>query len=210
MARFRPFWMKTSPSLRMIDWLAGKRPDDWFYVSCWMHDPAVHDWILSHPQCDRGIAARIFWTLFPEGFAERLARGETPTEAHWPTLQRILRDWRAGRWTRAGLAFTPDKDELTRYRRLCGRLKRIDPLDIPEGLFQPQPGRAPEPSPQTRTDREPLNFLLFELGTVPGGMDLVRFRAWRMRVDQWRAFQMLAFFAVLFTLLSLIVGRPPG
>jgi hypothetical protein len=152
----------------MIDWLADKDPDVWFEVTShlnWDSSFRVLDWIVSRPQCDKANAAMIFWGADPLYHLPRIGTSEHRRSEGFELIQRVLKNWKAGFYTRAQLAW--DQDHRAAYARtLAGIWSKRDPLAIPPELLAPMKGRKPKvPATLRAENNEVLHKLLLGLGT---------------------------------------------
>lgn len=164
----------------MIDWLADKDPDIWFAVTPhlnWDSSFRVLDWIISQPQCDKATAAGVFWAADPLYHLRRLAAGETSKSEGFLLLDKVLRNWRAGFYRRAELAW--NEDWRARYRDTVATLRgRRDPLSIPNDLLGPLQGRPPDVPEDMRVENNVVLYdLFYGLGTDMG---------WRPGSAKWR------------------------
>ncbi|MES2441582.1 MAG: hypothetical protein V4574_02030 [Pseudomonadota bacterium] len=206
----RWFWQADGPAERLIDFCARRGPDDWYVIagmgSGTPESSRVMMWIVDQPQCSRATAARIFWHGSPSAHTDAVARGERPDDAMWPVIEALLTKWRAEAFTCDGLGWTPDREAPTRYRRHIGRRHgKVDPLDLPPGLFEPIPGRAPLPSAEVAEYRPIVKFLAFDIGSIPGGMRVCDHKAWHAGLQRRRAFQQAAVFCAIGVALSVAI-----
>ena len=151
----------------MIDWLADKDPDVWFEVShCldWDSAEGVLDWIVSQPQCDKANAAFIFWGADPLWHLPRIGTSEHDPDG-FRLIDKILKNWKAGFYTRAEIAWT--EDHRAKYQQvLAGIWGKRDPMAIPPELLAPWKGRRPKvPKALLPRNNAVLNGLLRNLGT---------------------------------------------
>lgn len=152
----------------MIDWLADKDPDVWFEVSHhlnWDSSERVLDWIVSQPQCDKANAALIFWGANPLWYLPRIGTPEHRDYGGFTLIEKILKNWKAGFYTSAELAW--NEDNQAKYERvLAGIWGKRDPLAIPPELLAPWKGRKPKvPKALRAENNEVLNRLFYNLGT---------------------------------------------
>jgi hypothetical protein len=163
----------------MIDWLANKEPDVWFEVTQhlnWDNAFRVLDWIISQPQCDKANAAGIFWGADPLYHLRRNDGADVHSES-FHLLDKVLRNWEAGFYTRAELAW--DENWRERYRAaVATRPGRDDPFAIPDDLLDPLKGRAANVPEDLRAETNVVLYdLLHDLGTDAG---------WRPGSREWR------------------------
>ena len=156
----------------MIDWLSDKGPDAWFEVAQdlnWDNSERVLDWIVSQPLCDKANAALVFWGCDPEYHARNRTDPATSTSEGYRLLNKVLRNWKAGFYKRAELAWREDHQQA-RYRNAVAALPgKIDPLSIPAELLGPTKGRAPNvPRHLSKYHNAELRKLLWDLGTDIG------------------------------------------
>lgn len=159
----------------MIHWLKGQDPDVWYAITPllnWDNAMAVLEWIVSQPQCDKANAAAIFWGAGPAFFAERIAQGEPANYEGWGLIERIIRNWNNGFYTRSELAW-PDQDGQTIMANYERRMREMPAaraaLPIPPGLFGPIKGRQPRvPKELMPSENAKLWDLLDKLGTQVG------------------------------------------
>jgi hypothetical protein len=164
----------------MIDWLADKSPDVWFEVTQnlnWDNAYRVLDWIISQPQCDKANAASIFWGADPLYHLRPEAAAWESSSEGFLLLDKVLRNWKAGFYTRAELAWS--EDWRARYRdAVAARPDKRDPLSIPNDLLAPWKGRAPNVPDDLRVENNVVLYdLLEDLGTQAG---------WRPGSQRWR------------------------
>ena len=153
----------------MIDWLTGKDPDVWFEVTQslnWDNSFRVLDWIISQPNCDRANAVSIFWGADPLYYL-RLPTIDRNNEGY-QLLYKVLRNWKAGFYKRAELAW--GEDHRVRYRdAVANRPRKDDPFAIPEALLGPWRGRKPNVPANLRAENNVVLWdLLAGLGTHVG------------------------------------------
>jgi hypothetical protein len=160
---------ETDHAQAMIDWLGDKDPDGWFEVSHhlnWDSSERVLDWIVSQPQCDKANAAFIFWGANPLWYLPRIGTPEHRDYGGFALIEKILKNWKAGFYTRAELAWTEDNRD--KYQRvLAGIWGKRDPLAIPPALLAPWTGRKPKvPKALRAENNQVLNRLFYNLGTA--------------------------------------------
>jgi Domain of unknown function (DUF4274) len=153
----------------MIDRLTDKDPDVWSEVSRhlnWDNSERVLDWIVSQPQCDKANAAFIFWGANPLWHLPRVGTPEHRDYGGFTLIEKILKNWKAGFYRRAELAWA--EDNRAKYERvLAGIWGKRDPLVIPPELLAPWKGRKPKvPKALRAENNEVLNRLFYNLGTA--------------------------------------------
>jgi len=163
----------------MIDWLADKDPDVWFAVTQrlnWDSSFRVLDWIISQPGCDKANAAFVFWAAEPLHHLRLIAAGETPSSEGFRLLDTVLRNWKAGFYKRAELAW--QESRRTAYRAAVAALPgQRDPLSVPEDLLGPLDGRLPNIPHELRAENNVVLYdLFYGLGTAMG---------WRPGSPKW-------------------------
>jgi Domain of unknown function (DUF4274) len=173
----------------MIDWLADKDPDVWFEVSHhlnWDNSERVLDWIVSQPRCDKANAAFIFWGANPLWHLPRVGTSEHWDSDGFKLIEKILKNWKAGRYARAELAWTED-NRAKHQQALAGIWGKRDPLAIPPALLAPWKGRKPKvPKELLAENNKVLNRLFLNLGTSITTRDEARQRR-KARLAEQRA-----------------------
>lgn len=168
-------------------WLKDQSSDVWFATVNhlnWDKSVPLLKWIVSQSQCDKAVAAKIFWLADPAFFACQIASGKgVPSWSEsWPLVEAILGKWRSGFYQHAELAW-PDEDSrasiihyLRRVRETSGAAQA---LEIPRDLFGPLPGRPPRVPPElTPGENSELWDMLKRQGTFAGP---------RPGSDEWQA-----------------------
>ena len=171
----------------MIDWLADKDTDVWFEVSQhlnWDNSDRVLDWIISQPRCDKANAAFIFWAADPLYHLPRIGTSEHWRSEGFELIEKILKNRKAGFYTRAELAWT--QDNRAKYQAVLATIwGKRDPLRIPPELLAPWKGRKPRVPAELRAENnEVLNRLFYNLGTAITMRHEVKARRKRQLAEQ--------------------------
>lgn len=156
----------------MIAWLDRQLPDVWHEAAThlnWDTAIPVLDWIVSQPRCDKATAALILWRANPLYVMRLLATGDWRGEQGLHLVAKIVRNWKAGYYTRCELAWSEDHraDYLTARRNLGGS----DPLVMPLELLSPWKGRQPNIDATVKPEN---NSELYDLYAALG-TDMSRF-----------------------------------
>lgn len=168
-------------------WVKNQDPDVWFVTLDhlnWDNSVPLLKWIVRQPQCDKALAARIFWLADPAFFACRIASGEgVPSWSEsWPLIETILQNWRRGFYQRSELAWPDDEGlaSIASYSRNVAEVPGADrALDIPPDMFGPFRGRKPSVPPEMTPQENAELWDMFKrqgswVGPRPGS-------------DQWQA-----------------------
>lgn len=176
----------------MIAWLRDKPQDVWLEAAGalnWDDAVPVFEWMISRPECDRAVAACIFWLSSPDtAAASPAARQRWERDSGGGRVgAAVLRNWDKGLYRDSNLEFA--LDGLAGIISAC-RSQGARALDIPRAFHGPFHGRAPR---IRRRDNPRYNSQVWDLydalgtvvGTRPGWSRPFKI-AWARIAGEWK------------------------
>lgn len=89
-------------------------PEDWhkfaMYANWDSHDPAVFEWIVSQPECDKATALLFFWKSSPEYELECPEASNAFSRDEYPLINLIRERWIRGDFKQSEFAFSFAED----------------------------------------------------------------------------------------------------
>ena len=129
-------------------WLAfgDADPDDWHRFAMegnWdFHDPAVYQWIVSQPDCDKATALLYFWKAQPEYELEYPDASNAHDREGYALINFIRERWLAASYVRSELEFSREKDLWPLdFASLDDRFGRASKELLPESMRVSLAGR---------------------------------------------------------------------
>jgi len=148
----------------MFAWLAHASEDVWYDCVERVNpddDTWLLLWMVDQPQCTEQLAAHIFWWSGPAHVAEHLFGGGSlnPNDESDMLIDLILRNWRKDLYRKGEIGFDGPNDC---YRAMLAKYApRLDPLDVPQGLFSRFDGRKRNVDPNETPEINPSLWELY-------------------------------------------------